>query len=173
MEKKKENCLINIKRPTKKNLLEKVNSFSKKEIIIYYLISEVNESWFSFICGIVANIPITIFFNLVDFVIEDSYLYFFLYVTSFIVSTVMTCALISFTIQNITINQKVRTETNLEIYDNKMAEEIINSLSTLKRSYDIFIIFSILFVINSFIMFLENNFSISVIFLILFYLLFN
>ena len=133
--------------PTKEELVIKFNNCSCFSYLIIYLIEKVNENTFSFISGIIANIPISILLSLTAIKFENSY-YGIGYIISLAISIVFSIILLiascKFAIRHIEINKIADRGLNEEIYNNLLCELCFKNLNYLKRQLRICIVFFIL-----------------------------
>lgn len=146
--------------PTKSELLNIFNQCTKKEKYIYYCIAELNENIFSFLCGVIISLPISIVFNLISFNIENNiynYVYLGLYVLLLIISIVMSVYSIKFTIKHIEIHNNLNFEKNEEKYKNILARNIFDSMKELKLAFNVLVSQAIMFSSIIIVMFIINN----------------
>ncbi len=133
--------------PTKEDLVVKFNNCSRFGYLIIYLITKLNENTFSFISGLIANIPISILLSLTTIKIENS-CYGIGFTISLIVSVVFAVILLiascKFALRHIEINKIADREQNEEIYNNKLFELCFKNLTYLKKQIIIGIVFLIL-----------------------------
>lgn len=147
-------------KPTKSELIDKLNSCTKTEKLIYNCVAIINENLFAFLCGVIINLPITIIFNLIAINVEKciyNIIYFVLYVFAFIISLVLAIYLIIFSLKHIEIHNNIDSEKNKEIYKNILAEKIFESMNILKKSLYVILSQIILFTLTMVAMFVINN----------------
>lgn len=133
--------------PTKKELVDQFNNCSRFECLIIYLVTKLNENMFSFISGLIANIPVSILLSLTTIKIETSCYgisFAISLVMSFIFAIILLIASFKFTLKHIEINKAADREQNKEIYNNKLYELCFETLNYLKTQLVICLIFTIL-----------------------------
>lgn len=146
--------------PTRIELLEKVNLYTNFEKTIINLIITSNENLFSFICGIITNIPLTVLFNLITFKVDLTRIgisIFLTYIAFLIISSLLTFYMIKFTVKHIEIKQETDRITNKEIYVNKLFENVISMMKKLKKYLLFIIIFATLSISMMIMLFILNN----------------
>lgn len=152
----------NLPYPTIPELKNKLQQSDSLGLRIIFLIFQVDQNLYSFICGIVTNLPISVLFNLLDMNINEmpyKWLYFTLYILLLIDTVVMTVAIIKFTLLHIKINEKARRETVSEAYTNLMYRQIFESMRILRKIYWVFMISLCLFILFVIALFAINNFD--------------
>lgn len=154
----------NLSHPTISEMEEKLKQSDSLDLRIIFLISQVDQNLYSFICGIVTNLPISALFNFLNMNINDmpyKWLYFTLYILLLIDIVVMTVAIFKFTLLQIKINEKARREKISEAFTNSMYSQIFESMRTLRKIYWVFIISFCLFILFVISLFAINNFDFS------------
>lgn len=147
--------------PELKNQLQQSDSLGLR---IIFLISQVDQNLYSFICGIVTNLPISALFNFLDMNINEmpyKWLYFTLYILLLIDIVVMTVDIFKFTLLHIKINEKARHEKVSEACTNLMYQQIFESMRTLRKIYWVFMLSFCLFILFVIALFAINNFDFS------------
>ncbi|MBD5585397.1 MAG: hypothetical protein HDQ88_09965 [Clostridia bacterium] len=134
------------------------------EISIYKTIikNNGNENIFSFLCGIVANLPISAVFNLlamkVDWACGKEITIFCLNLAFVVLSLILTYFLIKFTVVFISIIKVADREDNNISRKNVRAEEIYAKIGKLKSFIIFSIVFAVLCVADFAGVFIVNNF---------------
>ena len=122
--------------PTNLDLLEKVNAFGSLDRGLYWCVFRINENFFSFLCGIVANLPLSALFALLSVgfgtTVYEIAVYV-MYVALVVCSALATYSSIKFTVRHIEIQQTVGKIENKEIYNNKTAEITLEKLPQLRK----------------------------------------
>ncbi len=125
--------------PTDPNLMQKISSnFNKLDYILLYCVQFINQNLFSFISGIIANIPISLILNLLSVnIICNTYgiLYLVFYVISIIVSISLCIEAFAFTLKHIDINERARSESDKIIMNNYLVEHYINISKRMKKNF--------------------------------------
>lgn len=133
--------------PTREDLVTQFNSCSRFGYFIIYLVTRLNENTFSFISGLIANIPISILLSLTTIKFETS-CYGIGFAISLVVSVIFAVILLiasfKFALKHIEINKIADREQNKEIYNNKLYELCFEKLNYLKIQLILGIIFSVL-----------------------------
>lgn len=160
----------NLTPPTTPELKDKFERTNHFELRIIFLVKKVDQNLYSFICGIVTGIPISIVFNLMDMNVSEmpyEWCYFVLYLMLLLDTVVMTVAAITFTLLHIKIHEKanhksrVETYSLIETFKNELYQQIFDSMKILKREYRRFVIAFFVFGILVIILFAFNNFDFS------------
>lgn len=144
------NNRINMKiSPTRLKLKNQINQFNNLEKIIYYIVTQVDGSLFSFLSGAVATVPITAAFNIVT--VENnktsSYLIMIIiYFAAFLVSCAMCVEVFKFTVKHMEINNYAEKENNREVYANRLAEKTIENRKNLCKSFVLFVLFTFILI---------------------------
>lgn len=160
----REKLILLLSPPTTYDLKQKLQQSSHLELRIAFLISQVNQNLYSFICGIVTNLPISVLFNLISIDINENpykWLYFAIYILLLIDTVAMTVAIIKFTLLHIKITEKAHRENVSEARNNSMYHLIFESMKALRKIYWIFMLSFCLFVIFVVALFIINNFDFS------------
>ena len=147
--------------PELKNQLQQSDSLGLR---IIFLISQVDQNLYSFICGIVTNLPISALFNFLDMNINEmpyKWLYFTRYRLLLIEIVVMTVDIFKFTLLHIKINEKARHEKVSEACTNLMYQQIFESMRTLRKIYWVFMLSFCLFILFVIALIAINNFDFS------------
>ena len=150
--------------PTNKELDSVFKKYGFFELLLYYMITEINDNLFSFLSGIISSFPVTILFFVIEMKIEMdicNFSKFMLYVIMFIFSILTSIEIIKYTLIHIHINNSVENETNKEIYVNKKANLFNKYICSLKRSFFRAIVYSIILLIVMLSIFVVNNLSVS------------
>lgn len=104
-----------------------MNSFINK--IIYILIEDINDIWFSFFSGVVANIPISLLFSFQEIGLTPADHWFF----GLMISEIFISILTTYIAFYLTIKQKnIRCEAN-QIYENWISKNQLTSESKRKE----------------------------------------
>lgn len=154
----------NLSHPTIPEMEKKLQQSDSLDLRIIFLISQVDQNLYSFICGIVTNLPISALFNFLDMNINEKpykWLYFALYIFLLIDIVVMTVDVFKFTLLHIKINEKARREKVSEAYTNLMYRQIFESMRTLRKIYRVFMSSFCLFILFVIALFAINNFDFS------------
>ena len=120
--------------PTREDLAERVNSVPHSKIRIINSITSVNNNLFSFLCGIITNIPISVLFNILTIKLSFSWIGFIvlsLYVLFLFASSMLAVCAIKFTVKHIEINYFCNRISNKEIYINCLIEKILDNMAEL------------------------------------------
>lgn len=132
-----------IMEPTRDDLVEKIKSFSKLKISIINSITSINNNLFSFLCGIITNIPISVLFSILTMKVSFAGLEivkFIVYVLFLVSSSMLAVYSIKFTVKHIEINSDCDRISNKEIYRNCLIEKVILNMSDLLSNiYHIFV----------------------------------
>lgn len=152
----------NFPQPTAPEMINRLNSSTLLERRIVFLIYQVDTNLYSFICGIVTNLPISVLFEFLNMDVKEvsnKWLLLILYTLLLIDTVVMTVAAFRFTLFQIAIKEKARREQFTEAYTNTMYNQIFDSMRNLRLSYKAFIISVCLFVLFVTALFFVNNFD--------------
>lgn len=152
----------NLSHPTIPEMEKKLQQSDSLELRIIFLISQVDQNLYSFICGIVTNLPISALFNFLNMNINEmpyKWFYFTLYMLLLIDIVVMTVAIFKFTLLHIKINEKARREKVSEACTNLMYRQIFESMRTLRKIYWVSMISFCLFILFVIALFAINNFD--------------
>ena len=120
--------------PTRDDLVEKIKSFSKIKIRIINSITSVNNNLFSFLCGIITNIPISVLFSILTMKVSFvglEIIKFVLFVAFLVSSSMLALYAIRFTVKHIEINSDCDRISNKEIYRNCLIEKVILNMPEL------------------------------------------
>lgn len=134
------------------------------EISIYKTIikNNGNDNVFSFLCGIIANLPISAVFNLlamkIDWGCRKEITIFGLNLAFVVLSSLLTFFLIKFTVHFISIIKVSDREDNNISRKNVRAEEIYVKIGKLKTVIVLSIIFAVLCIADFVGVFIVNNF---------------
>ena len=93
--------------PTNKELDSVFKKYGFFELLLYYMITEINDNLFSFLSGIISSFPVTILFFVIEMKIEMdicNFSKFMLYVIMFIFSILTSIEIIKYTLIHIHIN---------------------------------------------------------------------
>ncbi len=162
MANKNKSKLINKINPTIDNFREGLNSFSCFEIGIVYALIQIDSNLFSFISGIVVNLPISLLFSVVALKIvytTAGIAQLILYIISLISAIIMSVLIIQLTLKHIEIN-KIFDTVNSEIKTNKCVEFCVNEkeiIVKIKNKIKLFIFASILLVCSLIALFIILN----------------
>ena len=120
-------------KPTQKHLAFTFDNMSFLDSTAYYMISCVDENFFSFLSGIVVSFPVTILFNMTSYKIESSgdWWVFALNILLLINTCLLSYHSIAFTMAHIFINKLTSSIDNIEISTNIMAEAIFAKIKTM------------------------------------------
>ncbi len=160
----REKLMLLLSLPTIPELKHKLQHSRLLELRIAFLISQVDQNLYSFICGIVTNLPISVLFNFLDMNINEmpyKWLCFTLYILLLIDSVIMTVAIIKFTLLHIKINERAQREKITEACTNLIYQQIFESMRTLRKIYWVLMISFCLFILFVFALFTINNFDFS------------
>lgn len=161
----------NLTPPTSPELRKRFDQCSRLEFRISFLISQVDQNLYSFICGIVAGLPISVLFNCLDMEVDAlpyKWLYFSLYILLLLDTVVMTVAIFKFTLLHIKINEKPNREKVIEKSNIMLYQQIFDSMNTLRKTYWMFILSLVLFAIFVIALFAINNFDFGWLFQIIY-----
>lgn len=150
--------------PTKQDLKNKFEQTNRIGLRIIFLVSHVDQNLYSFICGIVTGIPISVLFDLLDMNVSDmpyTWGYFALYFLLLFDTVGMTVAAIKFTMLHIRIHEKASCESVKEASRNSLYQQIFDSMPVLLKAYRMFIFSLALFVFLVIVLFFVNNIDIS------------
>ncbi len=130
--------------PTDPTLIQTISSnFNKLDYLLLYCVQFINQNLFSFISGIIANIPISLLLNLLSVEISCTtygILYLIFYIISVIVSILLCIEIFSFTLKHIDINERARSESDKIIMNNLLVENYINNSKKMKRNFSLTIL---------------------------------
>lgn len=146
--------------PTKPDLQGKYEQASRFELRIIYLFTQVDQNLYSFICGIVTGIPISVLFDLLNMNVREMpyrWGYFALYLMLLLDTAVMTVAAIKFTMLHISICEKASDESVKEASRNSLYQQIFDAMPVLKKVYHRFVTSFVLFVFLVIVLFAVNN----------------
>lgn len=149
-----------LEKPQKPELLCKFENCSSFELLIMYMIININSNLLSFISGVIASIPASLLIGLITFEVERSIageVYFLVYLLSFIFSTALCIISFLFAVKHIEISDKAKVETVKVIYINKTVELCLENMGSLKGKIISFIIFCFLTISSFVVLFLINN----------------
>ena len=159
--KKLKECLISEnEQPTMEDLIDRLNNCQLCELISYYLVTNVNETLFSFLCGITACFPVTVLLNLIDLKVRDSFfnlVSFSIYVLLAFFGAMINIKLIKFTLLHIKIYNQVASEPNKEGFKNKRAAAFLESSSKIASALKDFIGYSFFFIMFLILHFIAVN----------------
>lgn len=130
-------------KPTKSELREKLDKCKPFECFVIYLIVVTNENTFSFISGLIANIPLSFLFFLISFKIKKTFwdiLYLMLIFFASFISVVFTIITFQFSLKHIHIKNIALSESNREIRTNKEIEQCLHDLKYLTKRVRWFIV---------------------------------
>ena len=146
--------------PTRDELIEKATELSRFEKKIVNMVATTNENLFSFLCGIITNIPISVLFSILSISIDGSlkgWLILCLYVTLLGFSTLLSVCSIKFTVRYIEMRNRVDQVKNREAYNNIFMEKALELLPRFVRSLRCAIAFASFTVITVIALFVINN----------------
>lgn len=148
--------------PTAPDLKKQLSQCHRLDFRIMFLISQVDQNLYSFICGIVASLPISVLFNFLDMEISAmpyKWFYFSLYILLLLDTVIMTVAAFKFTLLHIKISEKPSREKVIEKSTIMLYQLILDHIKPLRRSYWWFILSLVLFALLVIALFSINNFD--------------
>ncbi len=162
MANKSKSKLIDKINPTLNELKNSLANFSVFDLKLLYSFLFIDSNLFSFICGIIVNLPISILFFIVELKLcftLTGYFYLISFIVAFVCSIIMSIFIIKFTLIHIEINKQFDMSNN-EIRTNKLIEYCIKQKTITKVKFIIvkFIVFSILLACALIALFLISNF---------------
>ncbi len=157
--------LIDKINPTIDELKNSLTEFPVFDLKLLYSLLLVDSNLFSFICGIIVNLPISLLFFIVELTLCFSlagYFYLISFIIAFVCAILMSIYIIKFTLIHIEINKQFNIDNN-EIRTNKIIEHCIEqkTIKKLKSVIIKFIIFAIIFAVALVALFLISNFWLS------------
>ena len=128
-----------INKPTNPTIMERITlQFSKLDYLLLYCVQFINPNLFSFISGIIANIPISLLLNLISLDIEcntNGIVYLIFYILSVITSIFLCIEAFAFTLKHIDLNERARDESDKIIMNNQLVLNYINASKKMKKDF--------------------------------------